>query len=284
MITFPDVSGYQAGLSLAGATATIAKATEGGSFVDHAYPGFHGQAQGMGIPFTGYHFLLHGDIGGQVDHALSIVGPTVPLMLDVETAVDGGQATFADTLNFIDGYRARGGLTTRGVALISSTYLPLTADGPGWQPYGGVTPTIWQYTSSQPFNGMAVDFNAYKGTVEQLRTLFNGQPTTQEDGMQTLVQQKGKPAVYVADGIHLRWLQTEATLVGFKWQVDAGFLGPLSNGGQIQVVDNLDAFGTLVGPSPDGTPPPDGTPIDLDALAAKVAKATLDGASARLAE
>ena len=65
MLTFPDVSNYQAGLSLAGAPACIAKATEGTGFVDHTYPGFKAQAQSMGIPFAAYHWVNTEDVAAQ---------------------------------------------------------------------------------------------------------------------------------------------------------------------------------------------------------------------------
>jgi hypothetical protein len=193
-IYFPDVSNHQAGLSLAGAVACIAKASEGTTFVDRAYAGFKAQARAMGIPFCAYHWLHANDVPGQARHAFSIVGRDVPLMIDDEDTGDG--LDINRTLAFVRAYRALGGTVTleylprwfwaqhggpdlrplaaAGLSLISSNYRPYSDTGAGWNPYGGMTPAIWQYTSSQPFNGMAVDFNAYKGTVEQLRALFNG--------------------------------------------------------------------------------------------------------------
>lgn len=203
-IFFPDVSNYQTGLSLAGAVACIAKASEGTGFTDRAYPNFKAQAQSMGIPFAAYHWLHAADVPGQARHAFSIVGPDVPLMIDDEDSEDG--LSINRTLTFVTEYRRLGGTVTleylprwfwsghgspdlrpladAGLSLISSNYTTYSDTGPGWSPYGGVTPSIWQYTSSQPFNGMNVDFNAFKGTVEQLRTLFTGQPApTREDDM-----------------------------------------------------------------------------------------------------
>jgi hypothetical protein len=37
------------------------------------------------------------------------------------------------------------------------------SSGTGWVGYGGMTPTVWQYSSSGPFNGKNIDFNAYSG-------------------------------------------------------------------------------------------------------------------------
>lgn len=95
-------------------------------------------------------------------------------------------------LAFIDAYRALGGVINlvyfphwywtvigspslkpfedRGVRLVSSQYALYSDSGPGWQPYGGMTPTIWQYSDSVPFNGFRVDFNAFRGTLPELKS------------------------------------------------------------------------------------------------------------------
>lgn len=197
-IFFPDLSHYQGKMSIAGSPALIAKATEGGTYTDPSYAYYRDQARTAGIPFAAYHFLRHNTTtAAQVLHAFDVVGTDTPLMLDVETAVDGTKATLADVLAFVDAYRAQGGKCTliylpkwywrdhwgqpslqplidRGLALISSNYVSYSETGPGWSAYGGMAPTIWQYTSSQPFNGQAVDFNGFRGTVEELRAVFNG--------------------------------------------------------------------------------------------------------------
>lgn len=50
--------------------------------------------------------------------------------------------------------------------------------GAGWNAYGGVTPTVWQYGSNIDCPGAsgATDVNAYRGTLAQLRALLTGQP------------------------------------------------------------------------------------------------------------
>jgi hypothetical protein len=80
-------------------------------------------------------------------------------------------------------------LARAGLSLISSDYTSYSDNGPGWTPYGGMTPVIWQYTDAQPFNGQSVDFNAYKGTVDELRVLLgiNPAPQPQEEDMPYLV-------------------------------------------------------------------------------------------------
>jgi hypothetical protein len=70
-----------------------------------------------------------------------------------------------------------GDLAKLGVAVVSSSYIAYSETGPGWLPYGGITPTAWQYTNQQSYGGQAMDFNAYRGTVQQLAALINGTGT-----------------------------------------------------------------------------------------------------------
>ncbi len=44
--------------------------------------------------------------------------------------------------------------------------------GEGWAPYGGATPTIWQFADSANVAGVSVDCNAFKGTVAELQQLL----------------------------------------------------------------------------------------------------------------
>ena len=232
-IQFPDVSHYQQGLALTGAVACIAKATEGTSFADPAYMGF--KQQMVGRPFAAYHFLRRGNAAAQAAFAHSVVGST-PLMMDVETATDGSDATLQDMLTFADSYRAAGGivtlsyiphwywqdhwgspslsgLTQRGIALVSSAYpaAGYSDNGIGWVSYGGVAPKIWQYTSSQLFNGFRCDFNAFKGTVEQLRGLFYGSAQSMGEVDMFLAQITGSQSVYFSDGQTYRNIINYAT-------------------------------------------------------------------------
>jgi len=43
----------------------------------------------------------------------------------------------------------------------------------GWQPYGGVTPVLWQYTDAAS-EQQSLDFNAFRGTIDQLAALLGG--------------------------------------------------------------------------------------------------------------
>ncbi len=185
-IYYPDLASYQAGIDLAGALAVVAKATEGTGYTNPEYGNFAAEAARHKVFFAAYHFLGAGNGGGQAAHARAVVGRT-PLMVDFEPA--GSSPSLADCCAFIDAYRRAGGITwlvylpnwywqqigrpgltplrDRGMLLVSSNYAGAYtdgADGAGWQPYGGMTPTIWQYSSTTPFSRMRVDFNAFRGS------------------------------------------------------------------------------------------------------------------------
>jgi hypothetical protein len=187
-IFFPDISSYQSGLDLSGALAVTAKATQGTGYVNPVYGAFKAEAAKHGACFVAYHFLEAGDGGGQAQACYRQAGKT-PVMLDFEPS-GTSRPTLSDATSFVDAYRKLGGacwlvylprwywgsspinsaslkpLTDRGLLLVSSDYVPYTdaASGAGWQAYGGMTPTVWQYTSGLSFNAHSVDFNAYRGT------------------------------------------------------------------------------------------------------------------------
>lgn len=223
-IWYPDISGFQAGVSLRGTVAVCCKATEGTGYVNPDYARARGNAAANGAWFFAYHFLHAGQAAAQAAHAHATVGRT-PLMLDVEPTT-GSNPSLADAVAFVDAYRKLGGviglvylprwywsgglrllrqaasqgiigrrselanprpediiamgspslapLASRGMHLVSSSYTAYSDTGPGWQPYGGLTPAVWQYTSSFAFNGYRVDFNAFKGTVDQLQAAAAG--------------------------------------------------------------------------------------------------------------
>lgn len=193
-IFFPDISSYEAGLAIQpGTVAVIAKATEGTYYQDAQYASFKAQAARVGAVFSAYHFLKAGSASAQADYCHAMVGST-PVMLDVETE-GASMPTVADVAAFIARMHVLGGrvwgayiprwywqqvggdLASLGVAVVSSSYTTYSDSGPGWAPYGGVTPTVWQYTDKQPYGGQTTDFNAYKGTAEQLAALINGTTT-----------------------------------------------------------------------------------------------------------
>lgn len=200
MLDFPDVSNNNGPFDLTPYPAAIAKATEGATFTDTFYAGHQAQAAGQGKPFMAYHWVDSDDLQAQASHAFAVVGSGVPLMLDAEAlGADVGHLT-----QFAAAYRGLGGqvtcayfprwwwhelgepslipLAASGLSIISSDYDIHGGPSPlQWIPYGGITPTINQYTSRGP--GL-VDSNRFNGTVEQLRAVFEGDTMTPEQAQQ----------------------------------------------------------------------------------------------------
>ena len=205
----PDISSYEAGLvlsRLADASFVIAKTTEGTYYTDADYQGWRQQAAQLGKPFVWYHFLSGESVSAQVAHTEANLGDrSLPGMLDIEPT-NSYTPTLAQALDYIDAAHAAGlnmrlaylprwfweqlgqpslaGFVSRGVHLVSSSYPGGTGsptslypgDGAaGWEPYGGMTPVIYQYTNQASDGGQSMDYNAYRGTVADLINLLNGE-------------------------------------------------------------------------------------------------------------
>jgi hypothetical protein len=211
-IQFPDVSSYQAGLQIQPGTVFLwARATMNSNQVDSSYADFKSQAARLGVPFGAYHFLYAGNGSAQADHCFSVVGPNVPLFVDVES--DGSSyPTTSDVNAFKDRYRALGGILrvqyypkwyadSQGANLASTGLLTINAGYPGgysdssseWNSYDGITPFQWQYSDNQSYGGKPVDFNAYKGSLAEYLTVISypvapppPPPTTPTDDEETL--------------------------------------------------------------------------------------------------
>lgn len=182
-IKYFDVSHYQGDYDPTGPTA--AKATEGSDYLDPKYVQNKSRTLAKGYPFWAYHYLRNGGVAAQAAFCYSHVGNT-PLMVDFEA--NGG--FLPNCIDFIDAYRGLGGvlnivylpnwywqqigrpdlsgLLSRKIALVSSNYTAYSDNGPGWQSYGGMTPSIWQYTSTP------LDTNAFKGSLAELEALWSG--------------------------------------------------------------------------------------------------------------
>jgi GH25 family lysozyme M1 (1,4-beta-N-acetylmuramidase) len=233
-IFYPDIASFQSGISLAGALAVCAKVTQGTNYANPFYAAFRAEAAAHGALFVAYHFLMAGNAAAQAVYCHQQNGAT-PLMLDFEPT-NGSNPTLADAAAFIDEYRKLGGvvwlvylprwywggtlksaslkpLSDRGMLLVSSAYVAYTDanSGLGWQPYGGMTPTVWQYTDKLSFNGRSVDFNAYRGThagdqspaavIDTLRE-FRSMVTTGRMPKPPAPKPAGPPFRHVADGKH----------------------------------------------------------------------------------
>lgn len=222
---WPDISGYQAGISVAGAPIVAIKCTEGTGYVNSDYQPALGRARAAGAYAVAYHFLHHGNPAGQAAFAHGRAGST-PLALDWEPS-GSSHPTVADAQQFIDAYRSSGGVCnllyfphwywqqigspnlspfiSRRMALWSSAYTTYTdaSNGAGWLPYGGMVPKVWQHSDRHSFHGQLVDWNAYKGTLDQFRQMATaGAPTTPPaNGAEPTVRQGDTgPAVSKAQG------------------------------------------------------------------------------------
>ena len=191
---YNDLSSYDVGFQVpATAPCVVSKATEGNYYMDKQYHNFEQQAKALNIPFSGYHFLIDSANFTPEDQAAWYHGfaGNTPCMLDVET--EGTSNPNVDDCNrFIKALAALGGrvwavyyprwywgrtggnLASMGVPVIASEYR--SYDEVRWPlPYGGITPVIWQYTSSPH------DTNAFKGTPEELAALIYGDNVTPVD-------------------------------------------------------------------------------------------------------
>ena len=246
-ILYPDVSSYQTGISFAGCVIAMVKATENTNYRNPDYAAAKTRAASAGAYFCAYHFLHAGNGAGQAQYAFGVVGANVPLMIDFEPAYNANGTIasapqISDAVAFINEYRALGGkvyllylphwywqgnlgqaaltpVIDLGMLLVSSDYTGYSDTGPGWAPYGGMTPLVWQYTSTATLNGVVnVDMNAYKGTVSDFEAqVTTGAASQGSSGSPepTLVEGDTGPAVTT--------LQTRLNVWGAKLTVDGDF-------------------------------------------------------------
>ncbi|MBS2546536.1 glycoside hydrolase [Catenulispora sp. NL8] len=213
----PDISSYQSGLvlsRLADAAFVIAKTTEGTYYTDADYQGWREQAAQLGRPFIWYHFISNESASAQAAHTAANVGNSaLPGMLDAEPA-NSFSPSLADILAYVDAAHAAGlnlrlvylprwywqqlgspdlsALTSRSVSLVSSEYPGgsgsvgslYPGDGAsGWEPYGGLTPLIYQFTNQASDGGQNLDYNAFRGTSADLAATLGGTPGLEDDNM-----------------------------------------------------------------------------------------------------
>jgi hypothetical protein len=204
-IFFPDLSNHNTATVEPATAAVLAKATEGSSFTDPTYARHKQEAHAVGAVFGAYHWLWSAD-DAEVAHCRDVVGDT-PLMLDCENLKVVNTVKMIET--FTVKYRNAGGtvflmylphwywqdhmgapslkpLDEIGLNLVSSNYTRYSDNGPGWDPYGGMTPVQWQYSDNTRYGGDgAVDFNAFKGSQADYGALLNGghtdMPLTPDD-------------------------------------------------------------------------------------------------------
>jgi peptidoglycan hydrolase-like protein with peptidoglycan-binding domain len=317
-IFYPDVSSYQAGISFAGCVIAVAKATEDTGYTNPDYAPAKGRAAAAGAYFCAYHFLHAGNGAGQASYAHSVVGSDVPLMIDCEAAYTNGVLSSApqvsDIVAFVNQYRELGGKTyllylphwywqgdmgsasltpviDLGMLLVSSDYTGYSDTGPGWAPYGGMTPVVWQYTSSATLNGVTnVDMNAYQGTTAdfQAQASTGAQTQSGSSGSGSGSGSGSEPTLSEgATGAAVQTLQTRLNVWGANppLTVDGDF-GPatLAAVKAFQTEQNLTVDG-IVGPQtwaalnkdPGTYPAPTGLAAGAVSLAVSWDAVTVDG-------
>ena len=222
----------------------MVKATENNNYTNPDYAAAKVRAANAGAYFCAYHFLHAGNGAGQASYAYGRVGSGIPLMIDCEPTYNSNGTIasapqISDVVDFINEYRALGGtvhllylphwywqgnlgqvslspVIDLGMLLVSSDYTGYSDSGPGWAAYGGMTPLIWQYTSTAALNGVSnVDMNAYQGSLDD----FEAQVTT---GAPT----GANPTLTQGDtGQAVQTLQTRLNVWGATLTVDGNF-GP----------------------------------------------------------
>ena len=252
----PDVASFQAGLDLASLTDAsyfLIKSTEGDSYVDPYYEGWVTQAKAVGKPYAWYHFIsADASPAAQAAHIASVVDHGAPGMLDVEPTT-ASIPSFATMLAVIDAILAEGlklkivylprwfwqqlgnpdlsVLTARGLIVVSSDYPGASGtgpnqyeadggdSGPGWAPYGGITPGMWQYTDTAAEGGQKVDYSAYRGTENELAAFLQEPVTTV-----TATSSTGRPQLSMgATGAAVQQLQYALNNHDFQLTVDGQF-------------------------------------------------------------
>lgn len=172
------------------------KVSEGNYYEDPYWPAVQTWCQSNDFPLIGYHYVSTDDPASQAQTWRGNNGGS-SAMLDWEdnggdlanlTAVVNAFSNAGVTVQL--GYypqwywRQQGGGDLSGLAnsVVSADYpngsgyaSTIYADaggnsGVGWSPYGGATPSAWQFTNRADIAGVTVDCNAYLGT--DLRVLF----------------------------------------------------------------------------------------------------------------
>lgn len=202
-----DVSGYQANINMAqvkneGFDFVIVKATEGDNYVNPSYASQVQNALNAGLLTMSYHFVHSADENGQVAEVERNVRKDLPVWLDSEVDGSGEYAVSVDLVarlradgwNVVGTYfpqwfwsqigspdlRPLGLLWSSGYPSSSSGYASVLYPGDsaaGWNPYGGVTPTLYQFTDRASVAGLSVDSSAFRGSVSDLARLVSGNST-----------------------------------------------------------------------------------------------------------
>lgn len=201
-----DVSGYQPSINMSQVKAegfdfVIVKATEGDNYVNPSYASQVQNALNAGLLTMSYHFVHSADENGQVAEVERNVRKDLPLWLDSEVdgsgeygvSVDLVARLRADGWNVVGTYfpqwfwsqigspdlRPLGLLWSSGYPSSSSGYASVLYPGDaaaGWNAYGNVTPSLYQFTDKALVAGLSVDASAFRGSRDQLSQLVSATP------------------------------------------------------------------------------------------------------------
>lgn len=207
------------------------KVSEGNYYADPYWPTVQAWCESNGVPCIGYHYVTTNDPAAQAAQFVNNGGgPNA--MLDFE-ANSGDITNFWDVVNAFNAAGVNIALSyiphwywqqigspdlSQVPGLISSSYYETGTygsveyedaggdNGAGWNPYGGATPVIWQFTDGALIDGKSVDANAFKGSLTDLQTLLgSGGPVTQPDYSILAYEQLAGPRQ--ADGYGHGWPQ-----------------------------------------------------------------------------
>jgi GH25 family lysozyme M1 (1,4-beta-N-acetylmuramidase) len=211
---YPDVSNVQwssndqltaflASAKASGMAGIMHKVTQGAGFQDVFWPVFRQWCENNNTSWLGYHYVDTSDPAAQARNFVNNNGGQWA-MLDFEQGA-GNMSNFWNIVNAFNnagvsvsmayiphwywqqiGQPDLAYLTANQISLVASNYpagngapdeiysAAGAATGPGWVPYGGCRPTVWQFTDQASIGGINVDCNTYLGPGPNLDDLFTG--------------------------------------------------------------------------------------------------------------
>lgn len=199
-----DISNNNTWMSMAqvkaeGFAGVQAKVSEGNYFTDSTWSGYRDAANACGLPVIGYHYANASCSPASQAATFQANGGGSTVMIDFEA----NSGTINDYWALVNAFNAigievtlsyipqwywsgamGGGDLSKVPGLISSSYYGRGAfasmlyanaggdTGAGWNPYGGGTPVMWQFTDGATVAGTSVDANAFRGV--SVDDLFRG--------------------------------------------------------------------------------------------------------------
>ncbi|AHH98341.1 glycoside hydrolase family 25 protein [Kutzneria albida] len=203
-----DVASYQAGFNFAQAKAegfdfAIIKAIEGDNYINPYYGAQYAASVAAGLVTASYVFVHTADEAGEIALAERVIPAGSTIVLDSEADGAGEYPVSVDMYNAFTaaGYHVPlvyfphwfwqqiGSPSLAGLPALWSSGYPSSAttyaseiydtvggdSGSGWTGYGGLGVEMWQFTDRGVVAGISgMDCSAYRGTREQLISLFTG--------------------------------------------------------------------------------------------------------------